>query len=224
MHPIDHPGAAFVREPLRRGVGELLYESGAAVLLRHRPGAFLLYCTDTAEGMRALAPIRACALLTTNDRDVALHAQARFSLSGRGECYFVVYEKATPPVVPKRLDIRPPDDEAMRLIRSHYDLASDEELAIVRQRGDLLCGYLDGTLAGFIGRHQEGSLGMLYVFPRFRRLGLAAELEARAIARCLAQGDLPYADIFTDNAASLALQRKLGFTVREDMRSYWVHS
>ena len=80
----------------------------------------------------------------------------------------------------------------MRLIRSHYGLASDEELAIVRQRGDLLCGYLAGALAGFIGRHQEGSLGMLYVFPRFRRLGLAAELETQAIARCLAQGDLPY--------------------------------
>ena len=226
MNPIDRPDAAFVREPMRKGIGQVLYQSDATVLLCHRPGAFMLYCTDTVEGLRALAPLRACTLLATNDRETALHAQARFDLSSRGECYFVVYEKATPPVVPKRLDIRPPDDEAMRLIRSHYDLASDEdnELAIVRQRGDLLCGYLAGTLAGFIGRHQEGSLGMLYVFPRFRRLGLAAELETQAIARCLAQGDLPYADIFTDNAASLALQRKLGFTVREDMRSYWVHN
>lgn len=216
-------GATFVREPLRRGVGTVLYGSGGSVLLRYRPDALMLYTVDAADARRALDGVAACALLTTNDRTVAEYARTRFSLTGYGDCHFVVYERRTPPAVPQRLEIRPPDVAAMRLIRENYALASDGELAAVRARGDLLCGYWKNEMAGFVGRHLEGSLGMLFVFPAFRRQGFAEELEARAVARCLAAGDTPYADIFSDNAASLALQKKLGFTVREDMRSYWVH-
>ena len=223
MKAIDQLGAAFVREPIRKGVGKVLYESEMTVLLRYRPDALMLYTKDTDDGLRALAGAGGCTLLTTNDRVLAGHAQAHFALHGCSECYFVVYEKPEPPETPRRLSIKPPDEQAMRLIRANYDLASDEEIVAVRRRGDLLCGYLGDELAGFIGRHLEGSLGMLFVFPAFRRQGLAEELEAQAIARCLGQGDLPYADIFTTNTASLSLQRKLGFTVREDMRSYWVY-
>lgn len=217
------PGASFAREPLRRGLGTLVYGSASSALVNYRPRAFMLYTTDAAEACRALDAAAPCAMLTVNDRAVAAYAMERFGLDTFNDCYFVVYERSEPPAVSARLDIRPPDDAAMRLIRDNYDLASDEEIALVRARGHLLCGYWQGALAGFIGRHRDGSLGMLYVFPAFRRQGFAEELEAEAVARCLAAGDTPYADVFTYNAASLALQRKLGFTVREDMRSYWVY-
>ena len=41
----------------------------------------------------------------------------------------------------------------------------------------------------------------------------SAKREAEAIRRTLARGEAPFAQILTDNAASLALQQKLGMTV-----------
>lgn len=41
--------------------------------------------------------------------------------------------------------------------------------------------FLDGVLAGFIGIHEEGSIGMLEVLPAYRRRSLGYALEAGAI-------------------------------------------
>lgn len=222
MRAIEACNARFVSEPLRRQTARCLYEGAHTVLIETRPNALMLYTDDPEDGKRVLAAQQTCDLFTTNDRAIVEYAKARFALGHCNPCYFVVYEKSEPPVTPHLLDLRPPDDRAMQLIRENYDLADEEELAIVRERGDLICGYADGALAGFIGRHLEGSLGMLFIFPEFRRRGFAEELEGAAIARCLGKGDIAYADIIMTNAASLALQKKLGFTVREDMQSFWV--
>ena len=45
--------------------------------------------------------------------------------------------------------------------------------------------FLDGVLAGLIGIHEEGSIGMLEVLPAYRRRGLGYALEAGAIRRAL---------------------------------------
>ena len=71
-------------------------------------------------------------------------------------------------------------------------------------------GYLDGELVGFIGMHAEGSMGMLEVFPGWRRRGVALALEAAKIASGLAAGHVPWAQVFPENRASIALQHRLG--------------
>ncbi|MCD8069569.1 MAG: GNAT family N-acetyltransferase, partial [Lachnospiraceae bacterium] len=76
-------------------------------------------------------------------------------------------------------------------------------------------------LAGFIGTHSEGALGMLQVRPRFRRRGIAAALEAYMINETLKRGEIPFGHIFEGNEASLHLQRKLGLNVT-DVCLWWV--
>ena len=36
--------------------------------------------------------------------------------------------------------------------------------------------FVDGQLAGFVGEHSEGSMGMLEIFPAYRRRGLGYSL------------------------------------------------
>ena len=66
---------------------------------------------------------------------------------------------------------------------------------------------------GYIGQHPEGSMGLLLIFPQYRRHGYAEELESFQINAILAEGRTPYAHIIEDNFKSFSLQQKLGAIV-----------
>lgn len=76
-------------------------------------------------------------------------------------------------------------------------------------------------LAGFIGLHGEGGIGMLEVFPEYRRRGLAAALVQGMVRRRLAEGAIPFGHIVKGNEPSLRLQKKLGFRFSEEF-VYWI--
>lgn len=77
------------------------------------------------------------------------------------------------------------------------------------------------TLAGFIGLHQEGGIGLLEVFPAYRRRGLAAALVQGMVRRRLAEGAIPFGHIVEGNEPSLRLQKKLGFSFSKEF-VYWM--
>lgn len=101
---------------------------------------------------------------------------------------------------------------------SGYTLESMER--IMRDRG-VFGAIADGKLAGFIGRHGDGSMGMLEVFEPFRRRGIAAMLEKFLMTYVMTFGRTPKCDVYTDNAASMALQSKLGLT-KGCGYTYWI--
>ena len=76
--------------------------------------------------------------------------------------------------------------------------------------GVIYGAFAGGELAGFIGKHEEGSVGLLFVFPEFRRMGIAEALERNYVNRELAEGNVAYGQIFVGNTPSRQLQEKLG--------------
>ena len=76
---------------------------------------------------------------------------------------------------------------------------------------------VDGQLAGFMGRHSEGAMGMLEILPAFRRRSLGSELEKAYINRLLDASLTPYCHVVHTNEASLQLQKKLGLVFSEEM-------
>ena len=60
-------------------------------------------------------------------------------------------------------------------------LISPEELERIVRRKGLLLGYDQDRLIGFIQEYLEGSMGILCVFPEFRRRGFGAELQKHLI-------------------------------------------
>lgn len=71
--------------------------------------------------------------------------------------------------------------------------------------------FAEENLAGVIGMHKGGSMGMLYVDLPYRRQGLAACLTAYLVNRMLEKGWTPYACVPADNMAARNLLDKLGF-------------
>ena len=109
------------------------------------------------------------------------------------------------------------DQDAVIYSAPTYDLVSPEELRRIVKRRKLLLGHDRGNPVGFIGEHLEGSMGLLYVFPESRRHGYAVALEKAMIARTLKEGFIPFGQVEKGNHASLALQKKIGMTVSDNL-------
>lgn len=112
----------------------------------------------------------------------------------------------------------------MQMIISLYR-HSMESLANESYIGECLKDGMYGAfhgddLCGFIGVHDQESIGLLEVHPNWRRKGLAVALEQVMIAKQLERGRLPYGEIVSDNTASIQLQRKAGMVTNEKL-TYW---
>ena len=64
---------------------------------------------------------------------------------------------------------RPAGQQDLPFLKDVYHLISPEEMKKVVERQTLLLGYREEQWIGFIGEHLEGSIGLLYIFPEFRR-------------------------------------------------------
>lgn len=210
-------------EVLRRGEAEILIRDREGVLLSPKGTQIaMLYCRNEAAGRRILEAF------TSNDsgtmQNFVAHQAFMFPVL-RDEmgwekeivCHQAVYTRGVTLPVGKGLEIRKLTEEYAEFVGNHYDLAGD--LCYLRQRiraGVMYGTFVDGLPAGFIGEHEEGSIGMLEVLPAYRRKGIGAALEAFYVNKMLTEGRIPFGQIIEGNDASMKLQEKLGFRISRD--------
>ncbi|SEB07244.1 FR47-like protein [Pseudobutyrivibrio sp. ACV-2] len=100
-------------------------------------------------------------------------------------------------------------------ISPEYDLITEDELKEVIEYKNIVLGYTDEGIVGFIGEHLEGSIGLLYILPEYRRRGYASELEKEMFRRTREKGYIPFGQVVTTNDASIKLQESMGLTKSE---------
>lgn len=195
-------------ECIRRDICRILYASDKAVLIVADSGwVHMLSCEDRELGLELIK--------THQPPWVVLHQMdMREAVAGLGyrigdECWQSAYTKTTP-MEETLADIRRLDRRCLKRIADNYELADEEEIAALLDAGVIYGAFAGGELAGFIGRHEEGSVGLLFVFPEFRRMGIAEALERNYVNRELAEGNVAYGQIFVGNTPSRQLQEKLG--------------
>ena len=81
--------------------------------------------------------------------------------------------------------------------------------------------FLDEKLVGYIGRHPEGSMGILQVAPEYRRRKIAKALETYMINLSLDMGHVPFAEVVVGNEKSIALQESMGMCFAKNL-IYWM--
>lgn len=132
---------------------------------------------------------------------------------------YAYYGELPPPE--EGADIRPLGLETLDFIHANYGHASREYLEARILDGVMIGIYVNGSLAAFIGEHIEGSMGLLHVMPDYRRHHMGYTLERSNIRRTMLAGQTPFAQVVPDNAASHALQTRLGATRGEGLL-YWL--
>ena len=195
-------------ECIRRDICRILYASDKAVLIVADSGwAYMLSCEDRELGLELIK--------THQPPWVVLHQMdMREAVAGLGyrigdKCWQSAYTKTTP-MEETLADIRRLDRRFLKRIADNYELADEEGIAALLDAGVIYGAFAGGELAGFIGKHEEGSVGLLFVFPEFRRMGIAEALERNYVNRELAEGNVAYGQIFVGNTPSRQLQEKLG--------------
>ena len=137
-------------------------------------------------------------------------------------CSQWVYTKLTPPKYDK-CDVRALDIQYLDVILEHYKLVSNKEYIVDRLNNKMIFGIFENNkIAGFIGVHGEGSIGMLEIFPEYRRKGYGYILEAYVIEQLLDKGYVPYCHVVEGNDASYKLQEKLGFK-KSSKPNIWIN-
>lgn len=208
---------ADIEEALRSGCARAVYDSETAILVRYNDvPRYLLGAEDLSEGMRLLdgIPEDDFRLIV---RGIPLYEYAKSKGMWVSRPCFQVYYEGEPLDDSGPMEIRRPSEEDFDAVAATYTLTPREELREDFESENFFCGYLDGELAAYAGVHDDGSLGMLHVFDRFRGRGLSKQMSRFMVNRRLAQGCLPYAQVFCDNEPSLGLQRRNGMIFSRDV-------
>ena len=205
---------ADMTEALCRGLGVIASAAERGVLVSaDEDSCGMLSCADLDTALTLLDG-RRFPLLSIHQAELESPLCRELGMETWMRCRQAVYLRKEPPAVTEE-DIRPLSEEHLDFLQANYRHEDSEYLAWLLERRALFGAFRDGKLVGFIGKHAEGSMGLLEVLPSFRRQGVGESLERFLIAREVERGNLPYCHVFTDNQASLALQQKLGLTLAE---------
>lgn len=218
-NPLLHMGMI---EPIRRGTADLIYAKTDGVLMKEqKSNAYMISVDNFEKGRELINSIGKCKLILAHQRFMVDYISKKFGLTKKLECVQAVYMNKNKLNVKEELEIRRLEQDQRAVILEHYDKLSNNEIDEILKSGNLLGGYRNGTLIGFIGNHLEGSMGLLEIFPEYRRLGYGTLLESYLVNQMLDKGLVPFAQIEIDNDRSKALHNKLGFTISEDS-FYWI--
>ena len=200
-----------IMELLSRGNGEVLYhEEDNLLVFDRKSGAYVMTAADLeqTDKMCGRIPADADMFVICQEFLVELLCE-KFGVLPSIRCVQACYtRKETLPV--KHKDIRKLDESFLDYVAEHYYCGTREYMQ-ERISAGAMYGAFDGErIMGFIGLHDEGSMGLLYVEEAYRRQGVAASLESYLINRQLEWGWIPYGQISIDNEPSKKLQDKLG--------------
>lgn len=201
-------------ESLRKHNAEMIVADRRCIIARDRPSnTLLIRATEWPVLEHALASFsEPCAVLLLSN-DMAALMSRRFGLIPRAVYKQALYcgsslLKPASSVVLKSLDS---NDQV--LVDHNYPSRDRDYLNTRLASHNLWAGYVDEQLIGFIGIHDDGSIGLLYVLEAFRQRGFGTQLLTAMTAYFLARQWRPYSQIVTTNSASLRLHEMVGYTL-----------
>lgn len=204
---------------------DYIYNDFDGVFIWDKTADIYMISTDSPETcIKAISNIDSPGLIVCHnlyEKDVI---QPLYNLWGVNECWQGAWLKNegfdfTPTCEIRKLAS---DDETVDVVYNNYTLAFDRtHIKYIIDGIGMYGAYVDGKLAGFIGRHEERSMGLLEVLPEYRKMGIGKQLIMFLTNDILSHGETPYMHIITYNNLSRDINAKLGFTF-SDSYVYWL--
>lgn len=230
-------------ELINRGKAILVARDEEKILLRDKDTDIFYYTGDSVEFLQSLSEAVCLSMkkVVLHQRELAPEVSAWLNLKEVMVCYQAVYTqrerlsvsglyRADGQPTAEGLVIRPLTMENFALVRDTYDLLNDidknengkdsEEIEYgvpyVKERiqsGCMFGAFIHDQLTGYIGFHDDGSMGMLHVLEEYRGRKIGKALETYMINLALELGWIPYGQVEEGNEVSAGLQKSLGLHI-----------
>ncbi|MCR5387623.1 MAG: tRNA (guanosine(37)-N1)-methyltransferase TrmD [Lachnospiraceae bacterium] len=214
-------------ESLRRGRSKVICFTEDYLLLYDNTCELLYFDGDenaffenASEEIKAF--IREKILLCVKSKEKADFFKEKFEYDFRDYCTQYCYTQKLHKSI-KNIEVKRLTRDYLDYVMDHYEMMSRKYIKDRINAGYIYGGFKDGEIIGFIGEHDDGSGGMLFVDEKYRRLGFATELERAMINRSVDRGETFYCHVFSGNESSMALQEKLGMYA-SDCHIYWLYN
>ena len=209
--------------PIKRDTAKIHYATEDGVCIEEmKSGAYMVSVARYETGVELLNLIPQSSLLSFHQDFMLDRYETHFQHTNQLINLQAVYSSKERKTVSGDIVIKPLDESYLGVLLDHYDY--DVGADYLRQSlhdGEIFGGYFGSSLIGFVGVHAEGSLGILKVLGKYQKRGFGSMLTDHVINHQLDKGIVPFAQIGTDNAASLSMVRKVGFTLSTE-RVYWL--
>jgi len=214
-------------ECIRRNSAEIIFASDEAVLLLDIPSQIYMISAKNIEIAKILIND-----LPDNISIIVAHEKfsydlliKKFHFNNTMICHNTVYLNKLP-IIPQNsaLKIESLTPAYKDIIIKNYSKADIVDINYIENRLKtkvMFGAFINNDLCGFIGSHEEGSIGMLEVFPKYRGQGIGAALQIAATNDALAHKRYAYGQVVETNLISAALQKKLGFQLSKN-KVYWL--
>lgn len=217
----DKRNHIHIMESLGRGRGEILYRKREQMLVFDREAAVcMLLCGDDGDIEKLLS-----AIPEQTKWCVVIQEHLMEELKARGFGVWGIYSQylyTTRQTLPVRYkDIRRLTIDDLAYVRAHYHKGTEIYLKERILAGVMYGAFADDGLTGFIGTHDDGSMGMLFVEEKYRRQGIGEALLSYNINRTLERGWIPYGHVPEGNTVSERLLEKLGL-YRASETVWWI--
>lgn len=202
-------------EPLRRGTADIIYAENDGVVIYEQNSQVCMVTMQELEKCQSIIDFEKYQIFAVHQPNISEWIQQKGNFSHSFEAYQAVYRKKET-IVDCFDTIKVLTCDYTDQICQNYKAMNDRKYIETLIDRKQLWGIFDnGVLAGFIGEHLEGSMGLLEVFPEYRRKGYGYKLESYLINRFLQLNEIPFCQMMTDNVKSLALQQKIGMDISE---------
>ncbi|MDE5590688.1 MAG: tRNA (guanosine(37)-N1)-methyltransferase TrmD [Acetatifactor sp.] len=206
----DKRNHIHIMESLGRGRGEILYRKGEQLLVEDREAkTCMLLCGDDGDVEELLSAIPEQTKWCVVIQERLIEELKARSFGVWGKCSQYLYTAGNSLTV-RHKDIRRLGIGDLDYISEHYSHGTTEYMEGRILNGVMYGAFSDDRLIGFIGTHDEGSMGMLYVDEQYRRQGIGEALLSYNINRTLERGWIPYGHVLEGNTVSERLLEKPG--------------
>ena len=217
-------------DPLERGVGKVLLITDESLIIRTKESILIHSESETDEELKLIIDEIKSEIGEDSFALILVHnlnmAKKIAELTGYKD--IVPYFNA---IFPEEAELKEIDVEGLEIkaltmenfdfVRKHYKLVNSDGYIKERIRHGMIGAWYKGELVGFAGEHDQGTMGMLEVIPKYRRLGIASVITNHLIRKMRKDKRCPHTNTSPNNKASIKLQRNFGFLFSQEP-VYWL--
>lgn len=210
---------------INRGTADILQADKNGVIIKENINKTIIISTEDIDfGKKFIDEYKFNKMYTILNKELADYSIEKFKLKTNEKCINAIY-KGPKDNIEIDEDIRILDIDYLEKITEIYKVVDSDYIEWELRNNKIYGLFIENKLAGFIGEHKEGSIGLLEVFKEYRNKGIGSKLLKFMIKNKLDNNQIPFSQIYIDNEISKNLHRKLGFTVDDNIKNinYWVH-